>query len=192
MFELPVSIQVEEQSYNIRNRGDFRMVLDCFAALNDRELPKQDRIIASLMIFYEAFEEVEDVMNCPILEDLVKQMYKFFNCGQEDGIGNKVNHNLIDWVKDEQIICSAINNVAKKEIRLEEYVHWWTFMGYYLAIGESPMSTIISIRNKIVENKKLEKHEQEFRRNNPQYFTWQSESVEEKDAHDAIMDMWNS
>lgn len=192
MFELPVSIQVQEQSFIIRKKGDFRMILACFAALNDRELPKLDRIIASLMIFYKDFDEVEDVMNCPILEELVKQMYNFFNCGQKDGVGNKVNHNLIDWVKDEQIICSAINNVARKEIRLEEYVHWWTFMGYYLAIGESPMSTIISIRNKIVENKKLEKYEQEFRRNNPQYFTWQSESLEEKDAHDTIMDMWNS
>ena len=65
-------------------------------------------------------------------------------------------------------------------------------MGYYLAIGESPMSTIVSIRHKIVEGKKLEKYEQEFRRENPQYFEWNSKSMEERDAEKAIMDMWNS
>ena len=65
-------------------------------------------------------------------------------------------------------------------------------MGYYLAIGESPMATIVSIRNKIVEGKKLQKYEQEFRNDNPQYFTWDSKSYEEKEAEEAIMAMWNS
>lgn len=192
MFEIPISVQVGEQSYAITNKGDYRMVLDCFAALNDQELDKEERLIAALMIFYECFNDVEDVLNCEILEPLVKEMYKFFNCGDPDGVGNKVNHTLIDWQKDQQLIASAVNNVAKKEIRFEEYLHWWTFMGYYLAIGESPMATIISIRNKIVEGKKLQKYEQEFRKDNPQYFNWDSRSLEEKEAEKAIMDMWNS
>lgn len=192
MFEIPTYIQVGEQSFNIRNKGDFRMVLDCFSALNDVELDKEERLIACLMIFYEDFDEVEDVLNCDELEALVKEMYKFFNCGNANGVGNKTNHNLVDWEQDQQLICSAVNNVAKKEIRLEEYLHWWTFMGYYLAIGESPLSTIVSIRHKIAEGKKLEKYEQEFRRENPQYFIWKSQSLEEKEAQQAIMDMWNS
>ena len=192
MFELPTNIQVGEQSYNIAQQGDFRMVLDCFAALNDFELSKEERILAALMIFYTDFPDLEDLLACDDIKSLVKEMYKFFNCGQEDGVGNKVNHNLIDWNQDQQLICSAVNNVANKEIRLEKYVHWWTFMGYYLAIGESPMSTIISIRNKIVEGKKLAKYEQEFRKDNPQYFNWNSKSIEEKEANDIIMEMWNS
>ena len=194
MFEIPTYIQVGEQSYNITKQGDFRMVLDCFAALNDEELSKEERLIAALIIFYEDFNDAEDVLELDLetLEALTKEMYKFFNCGNSDGVGNRVKHNLVDWEKDEQFICSAVNNVAKKEIRLEPYLHWWTFMGYYLAIGESPMSTIISIRNKIVEGIKLEKYEQEFRRDNPQYFEWNSKTQEEKDAEKAIMDMWNS
>ena len=194
MFEIPISIQIGEQSYGIRRKGDFRMVLDCFSALNDTELDKTERVIATLMIFYEDFNDVEDVTNCDgeLLSELVQKMYNFFNCGNSNDIGNKVNHHLIDWEQDEQLICSAINNVAKKEIRLEEYIHWWTFMGYYLAVGESPLSTIVGIRHKIVEGKKLEKHEQEFRRDNPQYFTWNSKSIEEREINDSIMEMWNS
>lgn len=192
MFELPTSIQVAEQSFTIENRGDFRMVLDCFAALNDSTLTKEERIVAALIIFYEDFKCVEDVLECDHLEYLVKEMYTFFNCGQPGGVGQKVRHNLIDWQRDEQLICSAVNNVANKEIRLEQYIHWWTFMGYFLAIGESPMSTIVSIRNKILEDKKLEKYEQEFRKANPQYFEWDSTSTEEKEAKDIILEMWNS
>ena len=194
MFDIPISINVNGQSYNIRKKGDFRMVLDCFVALNDMELSKEERRIAALMIFYEDFNEVEDVLNCDdeTLITLIKEMYKFFNCGQEDGVGHKLNHNLVDWKKDEQFICSAVNNVAKKEIRLEEYLHWWTFMGYYLAIGDSPMSTIIAIRHKIVEGKKLEKYEQEFKKDNPQYFDWNFKSVEEREAEQEVLAMWNS
>lgn len=192
MFEIPTYVEAGGQSYAITKKGDFRMVLDCFAALNDETLEKEERLIAALIIFYEDLNDVEDVVNCDDLEALVEGMYKFFNCGNSNGVGNKVNHNLIDWEQDQQLICSAVNNVAKKEIRLEEYLHWWTFMGYYLAIGESPMSTIVSIRHKIVEGKKLEKYEQEFRRENPQYFEWNSKSMEERDAEKAIMDMWNS
>lgn len=194
MFEIPISVKVGEQSYDIRRKGDFRMVLDCFSALNDLELEKAERLIAALIIFYECFNDVEDVLNCDeeLLGTLVKEMYKFFNCGNDSDIGNKVKHNLIDWEQDQQLICSAVNNVAKKEVRLEEYLHWWTFMGYYLAIGESPLSTIVSIRHKIVEGKKLEKYEREFREENPQYFDWNSKSLEEQEANQTIMEMWNS
>ena len=194
MFDIPISINVNGQSYNIRKKGDFRMVLDCFVALNDMTLSKEERRIAALIMFYEDFNEVEDVLNCDdeTLITLIKEMYRFFNCGNSEGVGHKLNHNLVDWSKDEQFICSAINNVAKKEIRLEEYLHWWTFMGYYLAIGDSPMSTIIAIRHKIVEGKKLEKYEQEFRKDNPQYFDWNSKSIEEQEAEQEVLAMWNS
>ena len=194
MFEIPISVNVKEQSFGIRKKGDFRMVLDCFAALNDLELEKEERLIAALEIFYEDINDVETVLSFDedTLEALVKGMYNFFNCGNSNGVGNRTKHNLVDWEQDQQLICSAVNNVAKKEIRLEEYIHWWTFMGYYLAVGESPLSTIISIRHKIVEGKKLEKYEREFREENPQYFEWKSKTLEEQEAQNAIMEMWNS
>ena len=64
-------------------------------------------------------------------------------------------------------------------------------MGYYSAIGECPLSTILSIRDKIMRGKKLETHEREFRRDNPQYFVWNSKSVEDEEADKLFRDLWN-
>ena len=194
MFELPTSITIDGDNYPIRNQGDFRMVLDCFKCLQDIELTEQERILVALCIFYEdvtGVEYVQEVFNTDSkLAAAVEEMYNFFNCGQES-VGAARNHKLIDWEKDSQVIVSAINNVAKKEIRAETYIHWWTFMGYYLAIGECPLSTIVNIRDKIVRGKKLEKCEQDFKLNNPEYFNWNFKSVEEEELDNYIRELWN-
>lgn len=192
MFEIPVRFQVGEQSLSVRNRGDYRVVLDCFSALNDAELTKEERVYCALIIFYEEFNSLEDLMAFTHLNEAVKKMYWFFNCGDDTGIGANKHHKLIDWDGDSHLIASAVNKVANTEIRMAEYIHWWTFMGYYLAIGESPLATVVSIRSKIMEGKKLEKHEKKFRNDNPQYFLWNSKSIEEKEAEEAILSLWNS
>ena len=190
MYEIPTHIEVEEQSFAIRNQGDYRMVLDCFSALQDKELSKEERIIASLLIFYEDFNDLEDLEEVENLQILVDKMLDFFNCGQPESPGMTMPYSLIDWEADSQMICSAINNVAHKEIRFEPYIHWWTFMGYYQAVGESVLSTVVSIRNKIVKGKKLEKHEKEFRKENPQYFIWNRGEQEYTDEQQSIIDNW--
>lgn len=193
-YTLPISVYVNGQEYTIRKKGDFRMVLDCFEALNDIELTKSARLITCLIIFYEDFNSIEDINEHPNdVEELVKKMVEFFNIDQpEDACGKSVNYKLIDWQQDAPIICSAVNKVAGKEIRAEEYLHWWTFLGYYMSVGESALSTIVSIRSKIIKGKKLEKYEQEFKRDNPQYFKWNSKTAEEMELDRLAMEMWNS
>lgn len=191
MYDIPTSITIQDQSFAIRNKGDYRVVLDCFSALNDTELSDQERMIACLIIFYEDLESAEDINNLPDVEEAIKKMYDFFNCGEED-IGAKANHRLIDWDKDSQMICAAINKVSNKEIRLEPYIHWWTFMGYYTAVGDSLLAQVVGIRHKIVTNKKLEKYEQQFKRDNPQYFIWNHKSIEDREAEDWVKSMWNA
>lgn len=191
MYSIPTSVTVDGKEYKIRNDGDFRTILDCFKALSDVDLTANERLMAALIIFYNDFESIYDLENESHLEELVSEMYKFFNCNSEIN-GTKSPHKLIDWEMDSQLICSAINKVANMEIRAQEYIHWWTFMGYYTAIGDSPISTIINIRDKIVRGKKLEKHEREYRMNNPQYFTWNSKTVEENEADHLAKELWNS
>lgn len=192
MFEIPTSIQIDEQSLAIREQGDYRIILACFAALNDVDCTKEERVYCALIIFYEDFNSLEDLLQFPQLEEALKKMYWFFNCGEDSMTAVNKPYKLIDWDKDSQLIASAINKVANIEIRAVEYIHWWTFMGYYLAIGESPLATIVGIRSKIMEGKKLEKYEQKFKSDNPQYFIWDNKGIEEKEAEEAIINLWNS
>ena len=192
MFDIPTNIVIEDRQFNIREGGDYRMVLDCFSILNDIELDKEERIVGCLMIFYEDFDDIMSIYRLPseTLAALTQEMFKFFNCGQEEN-DTKNSPRLIDWDKDEQLVCSAVNKVAGQEIRAVQYMHWWTFMGYYMAIGDSALATIISIRYKIVHNKKLEKHERDFKRDNPQYFNWDRKTSEQHEAEDWVVKMWN-
>lgn len=193
MFELPTSIEINNKSYKIRNKGDYRMVVDCFKALADEELDKTMRVLSSLVIFYDELESEYDIFDVfgDSLEEAVLKMYDFFNCGEEN-IGSTQHHKLIDWDKDSQLISSAINKVSNIEIRSVEYCHWWTFMGYYLSVGESALSTVVSIRNKIATHKSLDKWEKDFKKDNPNYFIWDMRTVEEKELDDVIRKIWNN
>ena len=98
-------------------------------------LENSPRPFGSLIIFYDILNDVEDIELLGDLEPAIKAMYNFFNCGQADGTGTRTSNKLIDWEQDSQLICSAVNKVAGQEVRSIDYLHWWTFMGYYTAIG---------------------------------------------------------
>ena len=193
MYTLPTTVKIRDNDFKIRNKGDFRMVLDCFNALQDNNLSQQERVISSLIIFYDDVHSYEDL--CVLFKDdedlklAIEKLYDFFNCNQKE-VGAKQNYKLIDWDNDSQIICSAINNVANIEIRSLEYLHWWTFMGYYISIGESVLSTVVSIRHKIATGKKLEKYEKDFRKDNPNYFNFDYRTSEQREEDAKFRAMW--
>ena len=193
-LQTEVEIKVDQasfQKFHIRENGDYRMVLDCFKAMNDPELDETERVYAAMVIFYEDFDSLGDIfVHRDIIDQLQLEMIKFFNCGKEELKSNTNDHKLIDWDKDSTIICAAVNSVANCEIRALEYLHWWTFFGYYMSVGESVLSTVISIRHKIANNKKLEKYENEFRKENPEYFNIDMRSAEQKEADDYIRKLW--
>ena len=191
MYELPTSVVVDGKEYNIRCAGDYRMVLDCFSALNDIEMGEDYRILASLIIFYEDFNDIDDFPDDKdIMRSLAEEMMLFFNCGTKEDKRN--DPKLIDWEKDSNIIVAAVNNVAGKEVRAEKYLHWWTFVGYYMSIGESVLSTVVGIRNKIIRNKKLEKWEKEYKAEHANYFEWNSKTAEDRELDNLVHELWNS
>lgn len=191
MYSLQTSVQIGQASFEIRDKGDFRMVLDCIEALNDKELTEYERMYSALIIFYEDFNSLEDVLiHSPILEELGHAMMLFLNCGEEEVKSNAENYKLVDWKEDSNLICSAINNVAHQEVRALDYLHWWTFLGYYMAIGECTLSTIISLRYKLAHGDKLEKHEKKFIHNNPNYFTRDLRSTAQKEADEYVQKLW--
>lgn len=193
MYELPTTVTINNKIHPIRNKGDYRVILDCFSALDDIELSKDERILSSLIIFYEELDDIEDISEIfPDLESAYGEMALFFNCGREQEDESKHNYKLIDWDKDSLLICSAINKVAGKEIRSEPYVHWWTFMGYYVAIGECALSNVVGIRYKLAKNRKLEKHERKFMLDNPQYFKDGTMTTEQKELDQYVRNLWNN
>jgi len=192
-YELPTSVILNNTAHAIRRDGDFRMVLDCFRLLQDAELEEDERILACLVVFYDGLNDINDIQQLGDIEEAVKQMFSFFNCGQEETPGLKAEAKVIDWDKDALMIISAINNVAGKEIRAEKYLHWWTFMSYYMAIGECTLATVVNIRRKIIKGKKLEKYEQEYVNSNPELFKRNDNfTKEEQEFLDEVLANWNT
>ena len=191
MYEIPTTIVIEDTEFPIRCKGDYRMVLDCFSCLTDFDLDEQERIYGALIIFYEDFNSITDFIGVgrEVLERLVKEMYNFMQC--EENPMHNTSFKAIDWNKDSQLICSAVNKVAQLEVRAVEYMHWWTFMGYFSEVGESTLATVVNIRTKIKKGKKLEKYEKEFKNNNPHYFNWDSRTVQQRKDDEAILSIWN-
>lgn len=195
-YELPMEVQVGDTIYKITNNGDYRMVIDCFSALGDAELSLQERLMSCIIIFYEDFNDVGDVLLCEDLQELIRQMYVFFNCGyvqkEQETKSSTGPGKLIDWDQDAQLICSAVNKVAGEEIRLKPYLHWWTFMGYYMAVDHSLLNIVATIRSKILRGQNLEKQERQFRNENPHYFVWNHKTVEQQEAEQWVHEIWNS
>lgn len=153
---IPRSLKVGEE--NIPIRADFRICLNILQAWTDIELNDIDKMIITLQLLYKE----------PILPGHYIEAYeqaKWFLDG--GGVPNEPKPHtyqarLYDWEQDESIIFSAINKVAGREVRECEFLHWWTFLGYFNEIGEGTFSSVMNIRYKKATGKKLEKWEQDF------------------------------
>lgn len=159
---LPEYLTVGETDYNIRS--DYRNVLQIFEAFQDPELSKEEKWIVATYLLFEDFSCADDVLealeNGFDIAEAQKKIKWFISSGLPDG--EKLEKPVYDWRKDEQMIFSAVNKVAGRETRELEYLHWWTFLGYFNEVGEGTFSFIVGIRDKLNKGKKLEKNEKEF------------------------------
>jgi hypothetical protein len=118
-------------------------------------------------------------------KDLLEAYYQavwFLNLGNTVERPDTGAQPIYSWIQDEQLIFSAVNKVAGREIRAVDYLHFWTFMGLFNEIGEGSFATVISIRNKKRKNQKLEKWEKEFYRNNKELVDLKIQLTEEEQA----------
>lgn len=181
-WEFPTSLNVGGVDYEIRT--DYRVVLDLFTALSDPDLTDADERMTAYMQSKVMMEIMfPDYDNIPMehLEEALRKVSEFIDMGISD---DRKKPKTMDWEQDAPIIIPAINKVLNREIRAEKYMHWWTFLGAYMEIGESLFSNVVNIRQKKAKGKKLEKYEQEFYNENKSLidFNKVERSKEEKDA----------
>lgn len=166
-WKLPTSLHVGGANYKIRT--DYRVILDILAAMNDPDIldpgmtedeKQAEKVLTMLQILYIDF----DRMPPSDWKEASEKACEFIDCGIHDDGTPKPR--LMDWEQDAPIIVPAVNKVCNFDVRSVKYMHWWTFFGYYMEIGECMLSTVVSIRDKKRRGKKLEKWEQEFYRNN--------------------------
>ena len=150
---LPESLEIDGIAYPINS--DYRNILAIFQAFNDKNLTRYEQFSVMLDLLYTDRKP-------PNTQKAIEKGVWFINCGKAET--QEQNEKIIDWEQDEQLIFSALNNVAGKEIRACEYLHWWTFMGFFNCIGEGLFSAVVSVRSKLSKGKRLEKWEKEFYR----------------------------
>lgn len=169
MWNLPIDVDINGKKYTIRNKCDYRVVLDVICALNDENLKWEHRIECALYIFYgnEELDTPEKVLNslCDFRE-ATQEMMKTINLGEV--VKEETNKpRLMDWEHDFAQLAPPISRVLGYSVRdVNNYTHWYDFIGAYMEIGECIFSSIVSIRDKKLKGKKLEKWEIEFYRDN--------------------------
>lgn len=152
--QLPESLLVSGMKYSIRT--DFRDVLKIIEAFNDPELEPGEKVYVCLVDLFEDFDAIPQID----YEAAYRAAIRFIDCGMEPDM--KASPRTMDWEQDESILFPAINKVAGMETRSAAYIHWWTFMGYFMEISDGVFSHVLSLRQKKAKGKKLEKWEQEF------------------------------
>lgn len=152
---LPESTQIGGVAYTLNT--DYRDILEIMGYLDDPDTPEYLRWQIAIALFYEGDIPVEHQ------QEAMEYLASFISCGDTD---SKPGPKLLDWEQDAQAIVADVNKVAGTEVRALPYLHWWTFLSYFYAIGEGQLSTLISIRDKLRRGKKLEKWEKEYYREN--------------------------
>lgn len=189
---LPEALTVEGTEYPIRT--DYRSVLQVFEAFQDPDLQPEEKWIVAIYLLFEDFSCADDVLQAAKdgfrLEDAIKQISWFISAGHPER--QVLELPTYNWRQDEQMIFSAVNKVAGRETRELEYLHWWTFLGYFNEVGEGTFSFIVGIRHKLNKGKKLEKHEKEFLSHNKELVLMKKpltkEEQEQEDAYKSLLD----
>lgn len=180
-WSLPTTAVVGGKTYPIH--ADFRDILEIFSYLEDPDLPAYLRWQIALALFYEGQIPQE------YTQQAMEYLTQFINCGAEEKAAP--GPKLLDWEQDALCIIADVNKVAGQEVRALKFVHWWTFLSWFHAVGEGQLSTIVGIRDKLRRGKKLEAWEKDFYRENKHRVDlkkrYSSEETEERKRLQALL-----
>ena len=155
-WDLPRQAVIGGRTYSLHT--DYREILEIFSWLQKDDYPEFLRWRIALALFYE--EQIPDE-DCQAAADYFTW---FINGGRQDA--GDPGPRLLDWEQDAQEIVADVNKVAGQEIRALPYLHWWTFLGWFIGIGEGNLATLVAVRDKLRRGKKLEPWEQTYYQRN--------------------------
>ena len=154
---LPRSLEVNGKFYRIRS--DFRDVLKIVIAFGDPDLEDKRKGLYLPVHFVQGLRRNSK----DDYEAAFKAALAFIDHNDKpEDTGGKPPPRVMDWEQDESIMFPAVNKVAGFEVRSARYVHWWTFMGYYMEISDGVFAQVLNLRLKRAKGKKLEKWEREY------------------------------
>ena len=154
--QLPTSLHIGQESKPYEIRSDFRVILRVIAAFQDDTLTDADKAYILLRNIYTDYRSIPQ----SLYAEAYNAAIDFIDYGISE---DRPSPKTMDWEHDESILFPAINKVAGFETRTAEYLHWWTFLGYFQGIDrEDTFGYVLMIRQKRAKHKKLEKWEQEF------------------------------
>lgn len=135
---------------------DFRDILNIIIACADPELDERMKAFIVLNnLFVDDFREFKN------LEEAQTKAVWFLDCGEAEDTDEQ-KPRLMDWEQDYSVIIPPINRIAGTEVRELDYLHWWTFIGYYREIGDCWFAQIVDIRKKLQKGEKLDKRDKEL------------------------------
>ena len=182
-YELPESLAVDGVEHAIRT--DFRAVLDVLKYCSDPEYEEDEKALIMLRIMFIDWPEIPPER----YNEAIEKVVEFIDMGIKSD--NACAPTLMDWEQDAPLILPAVNRLFQSDVRAMPHLHWWTFLGAYMEIGESLFSTVLHIRQKKLKGK-LEKHEREFLQQNRLIVELRrkesSEQREEKDELIKLLD----
>lgn len=168
-WKLPTSLRVGQKDRPIRS--DFANCLECMIALQDPELDEVDRADVCCRLIY-GNEQAEELYAEGLTDEAIRRAFEFL--GRSNGPAEPDPDapdlpELVHWETDAPLIFDAINKGRQTDIR-ETDLHWWTFLGLYMEIGQSLFATVLNLRQKLARGTKLDKEERRFLNENPHLF----------------------
>lgn len=174
IYDLPTALEFGGREWAIET--DYRQILRILAAFEDPDLSDKEKLY---VLFYDLFVDIEEIP-----EGLYQAAYdaaiEFIDAGQPRD--EKGGPRTMDWTQDAQLIFPAVNRAAGFEVRAVEYMHWWTFLGYFMEIKDTTFASVLSLRSKRARGKKLEKWETEYWNDNKRLCVLRTRYTEEEQA----------
>lgn len=171
IFDLPSTLEFGGRSWDIAT--DYRDILRILTAFEDPDLPDEEKATICLYNLYVDFEEIPREQ----LQEAFDAALAFIDHGGADDNGGP---RTMDWTQDAPLIFPAVNRAAGFEVRSVDYMHWWTFLGYFMEIKDTVYATVLGLRQKKARGKKLEKSEQDFWKHNKSICVLRRRETEEE------------